>query len=211
MATAKAKLHTVMARTGKKCRYETWQLPQSEAGSVALEGHPESGLLEFNKQDPMFACKLHLPDGVTIQSSSFRRKKDAEQDAALHALQKVRVDTSSFLDFYSHDRDIHGHSLFVSTFLCLQFSVFKRTSCIEVRLNNLVFVNDTNLATLQMGILYEPGALQATAKESWEGLLHKVSLAFTDQVSSFSILHVKRCFRIWLLGLIDWIYLFLNS
>ena len=98
MATAKAKLHTVMARTGKKCRYETWQLPQSEAGSLAL-GHQETGLIEFNKQDPMFACKLHLPDGVTIESSSFRRKKDAEQDAALHALQKVRVDASSFPAF----------------------------------------------------------------------------------------------------------------
>jgi hypothetical protein len=68
-----------------------------------------------------------------------------------------------------------------------------------------------NLATLQMGILYKSGALQATAKESWEGLLHKVSLAFTDQVSSSSILHVKRCFRIWLLGSIDWIFLCVQS
>lgn len=92
MSTAKAKLHTVMARAGKKCRYETWQLPQAEAGS---EGHQEIGLLEFNKEDPMFACKLHLPDGITIHSSSFRRKKDAEQEAALLALQKVRVDAVS--------------------------------------------------------------------------------------------------------------------
>lgn len=106
MATAKAKLHTVMARAGKKCRYETWQLPQSEAGSVALEGYLETGLVEFNKQDPMFACRLHLPDGVTIQSSSFRRKKDAEQDAALHALQKVRVDASSLLHFNSPHRHV---------------------------------------------------------------------------------------------------------
>jgi hypothetical protein len=127
MATAKAKLHTVMARTGKKCRYETWQLPQTEAGSIALEGHPETGLVEFNKQDPMFACKLHLPDGVTIQSSSFRRKKDAEQDAALHALQKVRGDTSPFLQFYSHDRDICGLCFFIFTCLCVQFSVLIRT------------------------------------------------------------------------------------
>jgi len=90
MSTAKAKLHTELARAGKKCRYETWQLPQPEP--VASEGHPDTGLLEFNKEDPMFACKLHLPDGVTIHSSSFRRKKDAEQDAALHALQKVKAE-----------------------------------------------------------------------------------------------------------------------
>lgn len=86
MSTAKAKLHTEMARAGKKCRYETWQLPTQ---AEVTEGYSESGLLEFNKEDPMFACKLHLPDGVIIHSNSFRRKKDAEQDAALHALQKV--------------------------------------------------------------------------------------------------------------------------
>ncbi|XP_024382976.1 small RNA 2'-O-methyltransferase isoform X2 [Physcomitrium patens] len=33
-----------------------------------------------------------------------------------------------------------------------------------------------------MGIPYEPGALQATTAESWEGLHRKVSLAFTDQM-----------------------------
>lgn len=45
-------------------------------------------------------------------------------------------------------------------------------------------MTDTSFSvTVQMGISYEPGALQATTKELWDGLLRKVSLAFADQVS----------------------------
>lgn len=118
MATAKAKLHTVMVRLGQKCRYETWQLPHLGTGSVGA-GHQETALLEFSKEGPMFACKLHLPDGTTIQSNSFRRKKDAEQDAALHALQKVRFDDSTFLYSRSHGGGFSGIVLF------FYFPVFK--------------------------------------------------------------------------------------
>lgn len=85
MSTAKAKLHTEMARAGKKCEYETKQLPPAELP----EGRSD---VEFNKEDPMFACTLHMPDGYIIRSSNFRRKKDAEQDAALLALQKVTIE-----------------------------------------------------------------------------------------------------------------------
>ena len=116
MSTAKAKLHTEMARAGKKCRYETWQLPQATESERYSES---SGLLEFNKEDPMFACKLHLPDGIIIHSSNFRRKKDAEQDAALHALQKVLCFCFLFVSAYStrYSKEILANEMYNTSLL----------------------------------------------------------------------------------------------
>ncbi|CAK9276567.1 unnamed protein product [Sphagnum jensenii] len=39
----------------------------------------------------MFACTLRLPDGTSVESGRFRRKREAEQDAALRGLHKLGI------------------------------------------------------------------------------------------------------------------------
>jgi hypothetical protein len=88
MSTPKAKLHQVYANTGKRCVYETRAVVVEQAAPVVSP----DGLLDFTgvkEERPTFECTLHLPDGSTFLSGSFSRKKDAEQEAARLALQKV--------------------------------------------------------------------------------------------------------------------------
>ncbi len=46
---------------------------------------------------PMFACTLRLPDGTSVESGRFRRKREAEQDAALRGLHKVGIIAPNFV------------------------------------------------------------------------------------------------------------------
>ncbi len=106
MATAKAKLHQLLCiGTDKEYVYETRlvmgggerERGGGEPGELFLQPGVRvgaDGLLEVlpgEHTTPMFACTLRLPDGTSVESGSFRRKREAEQDAALRGLHKVGI------------------------------------------------------------------------------------------------------------------------
>lgn len=90
MSTAKAKLHLLMTKLDQRYHYETRQVTHAEAIPLqSSEAQAELGVCDLGKPELFFVSTLYLPDEEIVQSSSFRRKKDAEQDAALLGLRKV--------------------------------------------------------------------------------------------------------------------------
>jgi hypothetical protein len=106
MATAKAKLHQLLCiGTDKEYVYETRLVMGGgergggggEPGELFLQPGVRvgaDGLLQVLPREhttSMFACTLRLPDSTSVESGRFRRKREAEQDAALRGLQKVGI------------------------------------------------------------------------------------------------------------------------
>jgi hypothetical protein len=106
MATAKAKLHQLLCiGTDKEYVYETRLVMGGgergggggEPGELFLQPGVRVGadgllqVLPVEHTTSMFACTLRLPDSTSVESGRFRRKREAEQDAALRGLQKVGI------------------------------------------------------------------------------------------------------------------------
>lgn len=121
MSTPKAKLHQLYFNTDKKCHYETQQLGGSGIGLLV----GPDGLLEVgqSKVEQLFVCTLHLPDGSTVQSGNFRRKKDAEQDAASLTLQKVFHLTECSLGYAYSPRDCPLYFLVIIPWVLFRLSL----------------------------------------------------------------------------------------
>lgn len=78
MITPKA---VIYQKYGSRASYEVEEVPE-----VVQNGCP--GLCIPQKGPCLYRCRLNLPE-LSILSGTFKKKKDAEQDAAEMALQKV--------------------------------------------------------------------------------------------------------------------------
>lgn len=78
--TPKAIIHQ---QFGNKASYKV-----EEVEEPAQNGCP--GLAILQKGPCLYRCRLELPD-FTVESGSFKKKKDAEQSAAEMALEKVGI------------------------------------------------------------------------------------------------------------------------
>jgi hypothetical protein len=141
MATAKAKLHQLLCiGTDKEYVYETrlvmggGERGGGEPGELFLQSGVRvgaDGLLQVLPREhttPMFACTLRLPDGTSVESGRFRRKREAEQDAALRGLHKVGIIAPNFVLLKSFKSFLCTSLDFVLISGFLSFKVFSSSS-----------------------------------------------------------------------------------
>jgi hypothetical protein len=143
MATAKAKLHQLLCiGTDKEYVYETRLVmgggerggEGGEPGELFLQPGVRVGadgllqVLPGEHTTPMFACTLRLPDGTSVESGRFRRKREAEQDAALRGLHKVGIIAPNFVLLKSFKSFLCTSLDFVLISGFLSFKVFSSSS-----------------------------------------------------------------------------------